>query len=370
MIKGSKIAKNMKNSPISALKSIRNKYSKDRSLKNSRERALGWAMPNIQPLDLLPLTKEELGQIDEIWGTLGMKPYPLFYQLFKTADHFNPSYLSDDLYYPVIVRALNPRQYCTAFSHKGHLPVLFGDIKQPSLICLCNRGVFYDANFDIVNKEAIVQILFSSGNFIIKPTTNTSGGNGVKLVNGGNKDEIQTLIDEYGDNWIVQEPLVQSEVTAQFNPSSLNTFRFTTLFINGKVSTQSIIFKTGSAGSVVDNLSSGGVLVGVSENGELREYGINKKFCKCEKTASGIELEGCKIEEVPIIAKQMEYYHRRYFPSLGIVGWDVALDKNKQPVVIEANLVFPGILFEQLAISTPIFGDRTEEVIQFVLNKR
>ena len=121
---------------------------------------------------------------------------------------------------------------------------------------------------------------------------------------------------------------------------------------------------------MVDNLSSGGVLVGVSSDGVLREYGVNNKYCKCEKTASGIELKGSKIKEVPTMADQMEYYHRRFFPSLGIVGWDVALDKNSQPVVIEANLVFPGILFEQLAISTPIFGDRTEEVIQFVQNKR
>lgn len=316
------------------------------------------------------MTKEELRQIEEVWGKLGMKPYSLFYQLFKTIDHFNPSYLSDDLYYPVIVRALNPRQYCTAFSHKGHLPVLFGDIKQPSLICLCNRGVYYNANFDIISEGTVLQLLFNSENFIIKPTKNTSGGKGVKLVNGGNKEEIKTLIDDYGDNWIVQEPLEQSEVTAKFNPSSLNTIRVTTLFINGKVSTQSIIFKTGSVGSVVDNLSSGGVLVGVSSDGELREYGINKKYCKCEKTASGVVLKGNKINEVPAMAELMEFYHRRYFPSMGIVGWDVALDANNQPIVIEANLVFPGILFEQLAISKPIFGDRTEEVIQFVLNKR
>lgn len=359
----------MKYNPISILKSVKNKQSKANKLKKDRERALEWAMPNIQHLDLLPLTKEEIDQINEVWGALGMKPYPLFYQLFKTIDNFNPLYLSDDLYYPYIVRALNPRQYSTAFSHKGHLPVLFGDIKQPTLICLCNGGVCYNSDFEIVDKKTIIQLLLSKESFIIKPTTNTSGGKGVRLVNDVHNEDIQKLIDGYGNNWIVQVPLEQSEITAHFNPSSLNTFRFTTLFLNGRVTTQSIIFKTGSVGSVVDNLSAGGVLVGVSASGELREYGVNKKYCKCEKTASGIELRGCKINEVPTMAEQMEYYHRRYFPSLGIVGWDVAMDKNNQPVVIEANLVFPGILFEQLAISTPIFGERTEEVIQYVLEK-
>lgn len=359
----------MKYNPISILKSVKHKQSKVRELKKNRERAIEWAMPNIKILDLLPLTKDELNQVDEVWGKLGMKSYPLFYQLFKTVDMFNPLYLSDDLYYPTIVRALNPRQYSTAFSHKGHLPVLFGDIKQPSLVCLCNRGICYNSDFEIIDIKSVVDLLLNRENFIIKPTTNTSGGKGVRLVNNGNNEDVYALIEGYGDNWIVQDPLSQSEATERFNPSSLNTFRFTTLFLNGKVTTQSIIFKTGSVGSVVDNLSAGGVLVGVSSSGELREFGVNKNYCKCKKTASGIELRGEKIEEVPAMAEQMEYYHRRYFPSLGIVGWDVALDKNNHPVVIEANLVFPGILFEQLAISTPIFGDRTEEVIQYVLKQ-
>ena len=42
----------MKYNPISILKSVKNKQSKARELKKDRERALNWAMPNIQQLDL------------------------------------------------------------------------------------------------------------------------------------------------------------------------------------------------------------------------------------------------------------------------------------------------------------------------------
>ncbi len=76
-----------------------------------------------------------------------------------------------------------------------------------------------------------------------------------------------------------------------------------------------------------------------------------------------------KIEKVSEIADQMAFFHRRYMPSMGIVGWDVALDVNNQPIVIEANIINPGILFTQLANSTPIFGERTEEVVQYVVKK-
>lgn len=359
----------MKKNPISLLKSVIARKSESQNVERLRKYILGCSLPEMKSLDLLQLTKQELEEIEAVWGQIGVKPFPWFYQLYKTVDTFNPQYLSDDLYFPIIVRALNPNRYVYAFSHKGHFPVLFGDIIQPKLIVVCNRGVFYNSEFDVIGKDEMMRLIKSRERFIIKPTTNTSCGKGVKVVSKGCDEAFYSLIDEYGSNWIAQDVLEQSEETAQFNSSSLNSFRVTTLFINGKVTTQSIVLKMGGEGSVVDNLAAGGLFVGVTQSGELREFGMNKKFGKCEQSASGVKFKGIKIDEVPAIANRMEYYHRRYFPSLGIVGWDVALDKYKQPVVIEANLVNPGILVEQLAISTPIFGERTEEVIHYVLKK-
>ena len=356
----------MKNPIKRVAKSIANKSDRE----DARRHAIGWVSPNMQHLDLLPLTKDEIDEINQVWGKLGLKPYPLIYQMFKTIDNFNPLYLSDDLYYPVIIRALNPKQYNKAFAHKCHFPILFEGIKQPTLICLCNRGVCFSSELEVIDKKTAVELLQRQDSFIIKPATDSSCGKGVRLVKNEQHVDIKGMLEGYGDNWIAQEVLEQSEITARFNPSSLNTFRITTLFLNGKVTTQAIIFKTGTKGAVVDNMAQGGVFVGVSSDGELREFGYNNKYIRCEKTASEVELKGAKIKELPEMTEKMEYYHRRYFPSLGIVGWDVALDKNLEPVVIEANLVFPMILFTQLANSKPIFGDRTEEVIQFVLNKR
>ena len=51
-------------------------------------------------------------------------------------------------------------------------------------------------------------------------------------------------------------------------------------------------------------------------------------------------------------------------PNIGIVGWDVALDSNDNPLLIEVNIGGPGILYEQLCTG-PIFGERTQEVIEY-----
>lgn len=48
-----------------------------------------------------------------------------------------------------------------------------------------------------------------------------------------------------------------------------------------------------------------------------------------------------------------------------MIGLDICLDENNEPVLIEVNLLEPGILYEQLCTG-PIFGERTNEVLDYV----
>jgi len=57
----------------------------------------------------------------------------------------------------------------------------------------------------------------------------------------------------------------------------------------------------------------------------------------------------------------VESYHKLYFPQCGIVGWDVVIDNNNIPKVIEANLSIPGIPAEQLC-SGAFFKDVRDEL--------
>lgn len=48
-----------------------------------------------------------------------------------------------------------------------------------------------------------------------------------------------------------------------------------------------------------------------------------------------------------------------------LIGWDLALDSESTPILIEGNTIFPGISFEQMC-SGPIFRERTDEVIDYL----
>ncbi len=51
---------------------------------------------------------------------------------------------------------------------------------------------------------------------------------------------------------------------------------------------------------------------------------------------------------------------------MGFAGWDFCLDENNNPIFIEVNLGYPSILYEQLCSVSPIFGNRTNEVYEYV----
>lgn len=52
-------------------------------------------------------------------------------------------------------------------------------------------------------------------------------------------------------------------------------------------------------------------------------------------------------------------------PNVHLIGWDIAIDETGEPILIEINISYPGIIYEQLC-SGPLFGERTGEVIEYV----
>ena len=53
------------------------------------------------------------------------------------------------------------------------------------------------------------------------------------------------------------------------------------------------------------------------------------------------------------------------FPHFRLISWDIALDKNNNPIIIEANLKYGEIDFHQLN-NGPLFGDDTKEILNEV----
>lgn len=117
--------------------------------------------------------------------------------------------------------------------------------------------------------------------------------------------------------------------------------------------------------SKVDNASSGGITVGIEENGRLKSCAYNAKGIRFDKhPTSGVKFDDFTIpnfEEIKHTVKEQA----KNFPHFRLISWDIALDKNNNPIIIEANLKYGEIDFHQLN-NGPLFGDDTKEILNEV----
>lgn len=315
------------------------------------------------------LSTQERFQIKSRWDVVGSYYSLDSFKVFKSLCGFNPDYIPDELFYPLFSSTLNPYPYRYCFSNKGYYHFLFPGIRQPEFLMRRANDVYYGKD-GIMDVDSVKERFSQLGKVFIKPTTNSCQGNGCKMIETGTMD-WDSFLETCPKDFVIQRPIIQSSLTAVLNKDSLNCFRVTTLFINGNATAPTVCLKFGKKGSHVDNVGTGGYIVGVNRDGHLSEkaYGVDLNPID--------EIDGTRLCDIviPYTQRVIDFAivnHIRYFPDMGIVGWDIALDEDNLPVMIEANIGdqmnYVGVHLEQIASSTPIFGDRTQETIDFILS--
>lgn len=325
------------------------------------------------------LSREEKIQVYERWH--GAVPCRLsrghnFFAGMKGLGDFNPNYLPSSYFYPYVERILNPTYFNHKLFHKSLIELVYGSgIKHPHSVLRSYGGVLLNHDYKPVSiQEACSLIHHSDTPLLFKPATDTIQGNGIRYYQKGKISELERLIrtsEIFATqvDFVIQCPVEQSIETIIFNPTSLNCMRITTLNLNGKVSVCSRALKCGPKDSVVDNIGSGkrGVIVGINNDGTLCEKGFYGNG-EIATQHNGTIFSGKNIPHFGLVEDAAIKLHSN-FDSCKIIGWDIALDSDNQPVLIEGNVVYPGISMEQMC-SGPIFGDRTDEVIDYLKHNK
>lgn len=322
-------------------------------------------------IDLQELTSSEISEITNKWKGVSHKLSTgyLGHRIYKTLHGFDPNYVPSCYFYPFIMRTLNDSDAVTAFSHKGMIPTYLSQLPQPQIVVNSIRGCLFDGAFKLISKKKAIDIIKGiNTSLIIKPSTDTSSGKNVKIINENiDHSEIESIINSYNDNFVIQEIVKQSISTKRFNPTSLQTLRINTLLLNNHLSIERTIMRVGGANSIVDNLDAGGFMVDIDPNGQISKYGYSLDGIKHE-SSNGYTLESYSIPNFDKVVKLAQEAHLR-FPQCKLIGWDIALDENDNPLILEANLKYPSVVGVQLC-GAPFFGNRTDEVIDYVRSQR
>lgn len=324
-----------------------------------------------QYLDLPELTDDEFAALERTWPCFKFDKKSVYWaRVYKKEVGFDPYYISTGLHNVQLKAYLNPTKEVSSLVNKALVDVYLPEIPFPKAYVRCVHGNYYDREMNHLSFEDAVAILKDKGSFVIKPALDSSTGNGVKRIDLTEESDLSdkwfaSLFKNATSNFIAQEVLAQHPDIARLNPTSLNCCRVTSVFLDGKY-TKGVCIKIGKKGSKVDNWNSS-YLLGVKDDGTLESRGWDNKIQPVEKTDNGIAFGGLVYPCYTKMVESAERWHKKFFPQCCIVGWDIIIDDQGEPRVIEANMVMPGILAEQLC-SGPFFKDVHDEICKKILS--
>lgn len=324
-------------------------------------------------------TEEQQKEFDNYWiKNYGKKISNRWHRLYQSINGvFNVKYIPEILYSTNFEYKLNDYYKANVFSDKGFYDIIFrneidNNWRLPKTYLVRYGEIIYDSNRNIITKQEAEEIIKTIDECVIKPTTDSSSGEGVKLLKGYKEIKNNFFNNLEYSYSILQEKIIQSVKLSNLNSSSVNTFRIMTYILDSQVYVSLITLRIGCRGSFVDNSHAGNLSIAVKKNGILEKIayqGIGgTEIHKYKKHPdSNIIFENYKIEEVKNIVKVVKKLHLK-FPEIGVISWDITLDNNDIPVIIEANLLGQSAWF-QIVTKKSLFAGREEKMLKS-LSKR
>lgn len=314
------------------------------------------------------LTNSQKKEIRNVFGSNINYCCHEFY--YSATGVFSPLYMSDPLYYAYIDPYFNDWERAKYIDHKCYYKRMFCGVQQPKLIAYSMNGFWYDQNDCLISVAEAAKLSAKFNTCFVKRATESEGGHGITFIDNSaiTEKQLQEILSSKSYDVVIQEGLQQSETLSKINSSSVNTIRMLSLLKkDGNVKIYSTILRMGISGAKVDNASSGGITVGVYDNGQLKETAYSAKGIKFQKhPTSGIEFKDFIIPNFEKI-KELVTQQAKLLPHFRLVSWDIALNEYDLPILIEANLHFGEIDFHQLN-NGPLFGDDTKEILKEVFS--
>ena len=262
------------------------------------------------------------------------------------------------------------------FTHY-HLKVVKSHAYNINSVFLANGAVI-----QVNSKEEFTDFLMNlqkdspgSCGIFIKKKEGSCGGKGIfKLspaeINVNNPQLEVVFHNVIRSSYIFQEEVIQHEGISALNPYCLNTIRIDTFTNKQNISKiLSSFIRLGVNRSYVDNVSSGGVFVGINlKDGTLCaeaysdfSHGKGKTFKVHPETA--LKFEGYRIPYFQE-AKELAIAAAQRLPQVKIIGWDIAIQPDG-PVLIEGNDT-PGLNHSEVGhmgyLHNPVFSEVYAEI--------
>lgn len=352
---------------------FRKLYYKHRNNKIALRKYEIWATKRLPTTTRLKaLSEEQKKEVDAIWSPFWFKPGYAWHELeYAARGEFSAEIVPCDVFYNNFIPKLNHIRIAPGWNDKAYGPKFFSGLPVAETVVFCIDGYYYNSDYEQINVNEVLNTLKSTApKLIIKPSRGPGCGFGVSMIEtcSLNEESLSDYKKKLRNNFLFQIPIRQSKQLSGLNRSSVNILRVNSLHLDNEIIILNTTIRFGIDGSCTD--------VGRDSNGEevLNLLGVDKsghimdKVFHYDGSSTPIEQYGLKpgtelIGYDKVISLSIEAHKRLH--HFDFVGFDITIDENHNPVLIEANLGQPGIFAYQY-VHGPLFGKYLSRVISLM----
>lgn len=286
---------------------------------------------------------------NDVFGWKGYAPW--LYVYAHLAGEFKEGWIPDNYYGKVVIPKIQGDYGKVSFL-KPFTNQLFHQFIGPDLAYFIN-GKWFSSSYELLSRDKVIKMVANLEKIIYKADY-TYQGRGVFVIKDNEFDVIQ--LENIG-NGVLQYFIPQHDFFKQFNTPAVATLRLTTAIDkNGFESLRASFLRMGRMGHTHVQ-SNDQILVPVDlTTGHLHEMGYFTSFKSTDKHPDS----NCTFKD-KIIPNFKECVQRvlalqKEMPMIQTIGWDIVVNEDNQPVIMEWNGYGSGICFSE-ATQGPSFKD-------------
>ena len=277
-------------------------------------------------------------------------------------------YVPENIYFPYIEPIFNDLEYASSIADKNRLHEFVPTNNMPLVVLRYLRGEFFSESFEFMDDAQVDTLLKGEDELVIKPSTDSSGGCGVRHWIRARDGKIDASeLRKYGNvNLVVQRCVEQHPQSARFNSCSVNTCRIMTLRCpwSGEVVLLKSMLRIGGGKSICDHMMLGGLCLGVQDDGLLTRFAYDydgKRYS--EHPVTGLKFSEQRLDLFPKMV-ELALKVARKVPYMNILSFDIVADRCDNPICLEINTAGQGITQLQYD-GIPLFRQYTDNVIEY-----
>lgn len=348
---------------------IRNGYESFeawRKFSNSRKEALRLrkviAEKKSAPFAGRTIIEKAKHESDARFGDPGHWPWLALYAELR--EEYIEGWLPDDIYTFQLIPKLNPPKINYLSTVKSFESRIFGDFAIQPLYTRVN-GQFFNSKLRKIDDTVFYSEMNAYGGEVVLKRDSSPSGKEIEFKQSGSVIEAD-FRDDY--DYVVQPSVKQHAILAEVYSESVNTLRVTTyLKRTGEIDVKHLTLRVGVDGGRIVNVSQGGLCLYLDREGRVMSEAIDNIGLARGRyhPDTGLLFENLRVPSVPDAVTACKENHLK-FPYLRFIAWDLYIDTEGRPRMIEWNAVRPDMWVNEALIGPLWSASEIEEAIKVV----